>query len=187
MAKKIIIIFIFISILVSCSAKEPENFAKALPNEEIIKTVEKVIFSIKNEEIEVLNLLLFSGNVEYRIGKYKSKSEVIKNIKDKKWIYNYLFDTDALCYNRSRDICDERSAKEYLMHSTNMRIIKIEVIDKNKHIIRCTMTWDEIEKLRKQSSKMITYIGVNKIDLIRVGEHYSLYSLAFQLLELDED
>lgn len=181
------VFIICISILIACAKNNVENESKSMLNYDIAKTVDIIIQAIKSEDIDTLVLLLYDGNIEYRLTKFKSKDAVISDIRNKKWIYNYLFDTNKLCYNRSLDVCDERSAKDHLMNSTNIHIIKTELIDSNKTIIRCTMMWDEIEKLLKGGSHIETFDGITKIDLIQVAGRYYLYSLAFQLFEIDEE
>ena len=157
--------------------------------------------AIVNEDVEYIINVLYDGEIEYYdMAKYgdvrkKPKSEIVKDLREKGEIYHTLFDTEAIFqdktkYSRDREgkpssieelkmlYPEIHSIKDRIINRKNIRIEKLEVLDKEKKIIRCHLI-DDYEIEMKKKSPLSEMIFLKRVDIIIVDEKIYLYSLFF--------
>ena len=196
----IIIEVMMISIIVlGCNkSKESKDNAKGADVPAEISTFVETLFkAIVNEDVEYIINVLYDGEIEYYdMAKYgdvrkKPKSEIVKDLREKGEIYNTLFDTEAIFqdmvkYSRGRSRIESfklaypeiHSIKERILNRKNIRIEKLEVLDKEKKIIRCHLI-DDYEIEMKKKSPLSEMIFLKRVDIIIVDDKIYLYSLFF--------
>lgn len=187
-----------------CKPKEPKGEKNAVPPE-ITQFVDALFQAIVNEDIEYIEKVLYDGEIEYAYSEYygkylyKPKSEIVKEIRNKGKIYYELFDTEGLfeyiSKHESRDrhgnpskvedlkmlYPEIQSVKEKIRSRKNIRIERIEVIDKEKNIIRCHLI-DDYEIEMKKKSPLSEMIFLKKVDIIKNEHGIYIYSLFFDAM-----
>lgn len=198
------VMMISITILGCNKSKESKDNAKGADVPAEISTFVETLFkAIVNEDVEYIINILYDGEIEYYdMAKYgdvrkKPKSEIVKDLREKGEIYHTLFDTEAIFqdktkYSRDREgkpssieelkmlypyIC---SVKEHVHNRKNIRIEKLEVLDKEKKIIRCHLI-DDYEIEMKKKSPLSEMIFLKCVDIIIVDDKIYLYSLFFDV------
>jgi len=196
------VIGISIIILGCGKSKEDKDRAKGADIPVEIRTFVETLFrAIVNEDVEHIINVLYDGEIEYYdMAKYgdvrkKPKSEIVKDLRKKGEIYHTLFDTEAIFQDmvkysigiggKPNSIEDLkmlysyiRSVKEHVLNRKNIRIEKLEVLDKEKKIIRCHLI-DDYEIEMKKKSPLSEMIFLKRVDIIIVDEKIYLYSLFF--------
>ncbi len=128
--------------------------------------------------------------------KYKSKNEVINELRNEGRLYYVLFDTEGLFQYISKYESRDRygnptpveqlkelypeihSVKDKIKSRKNIRVERIEVIDKEKNIIRCHLI-DDYEVEMKKKSPLSENIFLKEVDVIIINNKIFLYSLFF--------
>lgn len=204
--KQGIVVMILIGIIGAwgCKPKEPKGEKNAVPPE-ITQFVDALFQAIVNEDIEYIEKVLYDGEIEYEYSEYygkylyKPKSEIVKEIRNKGKTYYELFDTEGLieyiakyrCRDGKGNPCtveniklsspEIQSVKEKILSRKNIRVEKIEVIDKEKNIIRCHLI-DDYEIEMKKKSPLSEMIFFKKVDIIKNEHGIYLYSLFFDAM-----
>ncbi|HOM11223.1 MAG TPA: hypothetical protein PLV81_13860 [Spirochaetota bacterium] len=192
-----------------CKPKEPKGEKNAVPPE-ITQFVDALFQAIVNEDIEYIEKVLYDGEIEYDYNEvlgdyiYKPKSDIIKEIRNKGKTYYELFDTERLIEYIAKYRCSDgkgnpctveniklsapyiQSVKEKILSRKNIRVEKIEVIDKEKNIIRCHLI-DDYEIEMKKKSPLSEMIFLKKVDIIKNEHGIYLYSLFFDVGPIVED
>jgi len=192
------VMMISITILGCNKSKESKDNAKGADVPAEISTFVETLFkAIVNEDVEYIINVLYDGEIEYYdMAKYgdvrkKPKSEIVKDLREKGEIYHTLFDTEAIFqdmvkYSRGRSRIESfklaypeiHSIKERILNRKNIRIEKLEVLDKEKKIIRCHLI-DDYEIEMKKKSPLSKMIFLKRVDIIIVDDRIYLYSLFF--------
>lgn len=200
--KKVLIIISIFILINGCKQKdvvEQDMVHNNYSINQINQFVSKVMEAIKREDIDYIEKVLYNGTIEYNDHfdyYYKPKDEVIKQIKNKGKLYSILFDTEGIYeymskYEfRGKDMKpspvddlkmlypDIQSVKERINNRKNIRVHKLEVIDKDKNIIRCYLI-DDYEIEMKKKSPLSEIIYLKKVDIIFENNEIYLYSLSF--------
>lgn len=196
------VMMISITILGCGKSKEDKDKAKGADIPVEISTFVETLFrAIVNEDVEYIINVLYDGEIEYYdMALYgdvrkKPKREIVKDLREKGEIYHTLFDTEAIYqdktkYSRDRDgnpssieelkmlYPEIHSIKDRIINRKNIRIEKIEELDKEKKIIRCHLI-DDYEIEMKKKSPLSELIFLKRVDIIIVDEKIYLYSLFF--------
>ena len=200
MSKKFrIIIVLTLWCILYCNGCKKDNNENKVNHEipkEITVFVTNVLQAIKNEDMEYIIDVLYDGEVEYDYYKFKPKEEVVKDLRNKEKIYYELFDTEGLFEymskyeHRGKDnkpspvsqlkmlYPEIHSVKEKIENRKNIRIERVEVLDKEKNVIRCHLI-DDYEIEMKKESPLSENIFLKKVDIIIINGKIYLYSLFF--------
>ena len=200
MSKKFrIIIVLTLWCILYCNGCKKDNNENKVNHEipkEITVFVTNVLQAIKNEDMEYIIDVLYDGEVEYDYYKFKPKEEVVKDLRNKEKIYYELFDTEGLFEymskyeyrgkdNKPNPVSQLKmlypyihSVKEKIENRKNIRIERIEVLDKEKNVIRCHLI-DDYEIEMKKESPLSENIFLKKVDIIIINGKIYLYSLFF--------